>query len=294
MYENFYNLTAAPFSLLPDADFLFLSKRHCRVSNILEYGLVTRAGFVVITGEVGTGKTTLLRRYIKNVDPHVQLGIINNPTSSSGRLLDWVCTAFEVDALQGEDEARLYHKFVDYLVAQYAVGKCAVLIVDESQNLNAEKLEELRMLSNVNNEKDQLLQIVLVGQPELLDRLKTNELRQFVQRISVHCHLDPLTAVETAFYIRHRLNVVGGNKKLFSDESCAAVYDYTGGVPRLINLLCDQALVYGFSEEEDTISFQIIDEVVADRAAGGLTPFLAGGTDLSRTIILKEIREACV
>lgn len=293
MYESFYNLTAAPFSLLPDADFLFLSKRHRRAKNVLDYGLVTRAGFVVMTGEVGTGKTTLLRRYIRNVESDVQLGIISNPTSASGRLLNWVCMAFEIECQPAEDEACLYHKFVDYLVEQYAAGKRAILIIDEAQNLNADRLEELRMLSNVNNEKDQLLQIVLVGQPELLDLLKQQNLRQFVQRISVHCHLEPLDAVETAYYVWHRLQTVEGDPDIFSPESCARIYYYTGGVPRLINLLCDQALVYGFSEDAETIEPFLIDEVVADRAQGGLSPFRLERDEKEIASILDEIQAVC-
>lgn len=273
MYEQFYNLTGAPFSLLPDADFLFMSRRHRRAINMLEYGILSQAGFMVITGEVGAGKTTVLRRYIKSAGQDVKLGIISNPTSASGRLLDWVCMAFEMDVPPQQDEARLYHDFVSFLVGHYAENRRAVLIIDEAQNLNAEKLEELRMLSNVNNEKDQLLQIVLVGQPELLERLKKTELRQFVQRISVHCHIDPLTPCETAAYIRHRLQVVGGAAELFSDRTCAFVHFYTGGVPRLINLLCDQAMVYAFSEDQKNISPETIEEVVQDRADGGLNPF---------------------
>lgn len=229
---------------------------------------------MVITGDVGAGKTTIVRRYIKNAAQDVRLGVISNPTSVSGRLLDWVCQAFDMEVAPDQDEARLYHQFVDFLVKQYATGKRAVLIIDEAQNLNAEKLEELRMLSNVNNEKDQLLQIVLVGQPELLEILKKPELRQFVQRISVHCHLDTLTPAETMAYIYHRLSIVGGASNLFDDRACATVHFFTGGVPRLINLLCDQALVYGYSEDQTRISSQIIAEVAQDRDASGLSPFL--------------------
>ncbi len=274
MYEQFFNFTGAPFSLLPDADFLFLSRRHSRAANLLEYGIFTQAGFMVITGDVGAGKTTIVRRYIKNAAHDVRLGVISNPTSASGRLLDWVCLAFDMDITPQQDEARLYHQFVDFLVKQYAVGQRCVLIIDEAQNLDIKKLEELRMLSNVNNEKDQLLQIVLVGQPELLENLKKPELRQFVQRVSVHCHLDALAPAETMAYIHHRLSVVGGAPYLFDERACATVHFFTGGVPRLINLLCDQALAYGFSEDQTHISSQVIAEVAQDRDASGLSPFI--------------------
>lgn len=298
MYESFYGLSGKPFSLLPDADFLFLSERHRRAVNILEYGIVTQAGFIVITGDVGAGKTTVIRRYLKNTGPDVTVGVITNSSASLGRLLSWVATAFEMEDY-GQNEVALYNGFVDFLLQQYAKGKRTVLVIDEAQNLKADMLEELRMLSNVNNEKDQLLQMVLVGQPELLDILKQPNLRQFVQRVSVHCHLDPLSASETAGYIRHRLGVVGGAPELFDDTACAAVHYFTGGVPRLINLLCDQALVYGFSEDKPRVDIETVTAVVTDRNRAGLSAFrdvTKGWTEnrflLELQGILGEIREA--
>src|SRR3984957_15412165 len=168
MYESFYGLSGKPFSLLPDAEFLFLSTNHRHAVNLLEYGMITKAGFIVISGDVGAGKTIIVRRYLKSVGPDVNVGLITNPSATLGRLLRWITMAFGLE-YNNQDDATLYSNFVDYLVAQYAKGKRAVLIIDEAQNLNAGMLEELRMLSNINNEKDQILQIVLVGQPELLD-----------------------------------------------------------------------------------------------------------------------------
>jgi type II secretory pathway predicted ATPase ExeA len=161
------------------------------------------------------------------------------------------------------------------LLTQYAKGKRTVLIIDEAQNMTVQMLEDLRMLSNVNNERDQLLQIILVGQPELLITLKREDLRQFVQRISVHCHLTSLTASETASYIRHRLSVVGGAAEIFDDVACAAVHHFTFGVPRLINLLCDHSLMYAFAEDDNFISFGTVMEVVLDRNMSGLSAFRA-------------------
>jgi type II secretory pathway predicted ATPase ExeA len=273
MYEGYYQLSGKPFSLLPDADFLFLSKLHRRVVNLLEYGIITQAGFIVVTGEVGAGKTTIIRRYLKRAGHDVTIGVITNSSQSLGNWLGWVTQAFGIDTQGKNDNAQLHNLFVDFLVQQYAGGKRTVLIIDEAQNLSASMLEELRMLSNVNNEKDQLLQIILVGQPELLDTLKRNDLRQFVQRISVHCHLEALPAPETAAYIRHRLSVVGGKPDMFNDQACAVVHYFTGGVPRLINLLCDQALMYGYSDDRKEIDAELICEVIADRATSGLTPF---------------------
>jgi len=289
MYESFYGLSDKPFSLLPDADFMFLSSRHRRAVNLLEYGILTQAGFMVITGDVGAGKTTVIRRYLKNVGSDVSVGVITNSSASFGRLLGWVAMAFELS--KGEkDEVALYNAFTDFLVSQYALGKRTVLIIDEAQNLKVEMLEELRMLSNINNEKDQLLQIVLVGQPELLEKLNRPELRQFVQRISVHCHLDPLIPSETAAYIRHRLKVVGGVPELFDDTACAAVHYFTGGVPRLINLLCDQAMVYGFSEDLKHINYEMVIAVVADRNQAGLSAFRGLMKDWTGASLKREFK----
>jgi len=297
MYKEFYGLSGMPFSLLPDADFLFPSRRHRRAINLMDYGIETQAGFMVITGEVGAGKTTVVRRYIKNAQQDVVVGVVTNPSQTLGRLLNWVAMAFDFKDTD-QDDAKLYHAFVAFLLEQYGSGKRTVLIIDEAQNLSAAMLEDLRMLSNVNNEKDQLLQIILVGQPELLETLKRPDLRQFVQRIAVHCHLDPLNPPETAAYIHHRLEMVGGSPDLFSDEACAAVHFFTGGVPRLINLLCDQSMVYGFSEDQPHISSEIIAEVALDRAGSGLSPFHAvpEGWDAWRlpqdtAAILKAIQE---
>jgi len=274
MYEEFFGLTGKPFSLLPDADFLFASRRHKRAIALLDYGTLTQAGFVAITGEVGAGKTTVVRRYLRSVGNDVCVGLITNPSRTIGRLLDWILSAFELEATGGaNDTAALYHRFVAFLLAQYAAGKRVVLMIDEAQNLGPEQLEELRMLSNVNNEKDQMLQVVLVGQPELLATLKTDALRQFAQRIAVHCHLDPLDPAETAAYIRHRLGIVGGAAGLFDDRACAAVHFFALGVPRLINLLCDQAMVYAFSDERRTIDAETVADVALDRARMGLSAF---------------------
>jgi general secretion pathway protein A len=273
MYESFYGFSAKPFSLLPDADFLYPSKAHKRVVNMLEYGVISQAGFVVISGEVGAGKTTIVRRFLKNAGPQVVIGSITNPSASLGRLLVWIAHAFDIKT-QTQDATDLYNGFVSFLLEQYAKGKRTILVIDEAQNLTMEMLEELRMLSNVNNERDMLLQVVLVGQPELLHALKKPELRQFVQRISVHYHLGPLSAPETAAYIRYRVTRVKGDPHLFDDEACAAVYRFTGGVPRLINLLCDHALVYGFSEDMKNIPAVLVAEVAIDRGRSGLSAFV--------------------
>lgn len=288
MYEVFFGLSAKPFSLLPDASFLFFSKRHKRVVNLLEYGTLTQSGFMVITGDVGAGKTTIIRHFLKHLEPTVSVGVITNPSKTIGSLLGWIATAFDIEAKDSE-QVTLYNAFIEFLLAQYGKGRRTVLIIDEAQNMTAQMLEDLRMLSNVNNERDQLLQIILVGQPELLITLKRDDLRQFVQRISVHCHLTSLTAAETAAYIRHRLSVVGGAPGLFDDVACAAIYYFTYGVPRLINLLCDHALMYAFAEEEDHVSFDTVIEVVSDRNSSGLSAFRVLSDEQTAEQILKDM-----
>ena len=292
MYEQFYGLREKPFSLLPDADFLYLSTRHRRALSLLDYGVAARAGFVVITGEVGTGKTTILRRFLRKTDNQLTVGLVTNASAAHQGMLDWVSAAFEL-AHQGRDHITLYNQFVDFLVAQYGAGKRTVLVIDEAQNLTSQMLEDLRMLSNVNNEKDALLQIVLVGQPELLETLNRQELRQFAQRISVHYHLEPLGAAETAAYIRHRLGVAGGTPDLFDDLACAAVYHFSGGVPRLTNLLCDLTMTYGFADGVSPVTIDTVIDVVQDRNQSGLTSFQAIPEDLDReglkALILQSI-----
>ena len=272
MYESFYGLSGKPFSLLPDADFLFFSKKHKHVVDLLEYSFLTQAGFMVISGDVGAGKTTALRYFLKKLGPEVTVGVITNSSKSLGRLLQWVVAAFAIESA-GKDDVQLYNTFVEFLVTQYSQGKRTVLVIDEAQNLSADMLEDLRMLSNVNNEKDQLLQIVLAGQPALLATLKHPDLQQFVQRIAAHCNLTPLEPYETSAYIRHRLGVVGGDPNIFDDNACAAVHFFTEGVPRLINLLCDYSLMYAFAEDKKQIDFHTIVEVVLDRDKSGLSAF---------------------
>ncbi|NBO17973.1 MAG: DUF2075 domain-containing protein [Proteobacteria bacterium] len=289
MYEEHFGLNGKPFSLLPDANFLYFSKRHRRVVNLLEYGAMTHAGFIVITGDVGAGKTTIIRHFLKNLDDKVSVGVITNPSESLGKLFGWIAAAFELP-MHDNDDVKIYNSFVEFLLQQYAAGKRTVLIIDEAQNMTTQMLEDLRMLSNVNNERDQLLQTILVGQPELLTTLKRPDLRQFVQRVSVHCHLTPLSAKETASYIRHRLSVVGAQRELFDDLACAAVHFFTYGVPRLINLLCDHALMYAFAEDEPVVSYRTVMEVALDRNSSGLSSFRPLEDDQSEEELVKELQ----
>ncbi|MBE1236769.1 AAA family ATPase [Phaeovibrio sulfidiphilus] len=272
MYEDFYGLTRKPFSLLPDSSFIYPARSHIKAMHVLEYGMLSAAGFVVLSGEVGSGKTMIIRRYLLSRKDDVAVGLITNASQTFGNLMTWIAMAYGFDHRDG-DYVSLYDRFVDFLLENYAEGKRTVLIIDEAQNLTERMLEDLRMLSNINNEMDQVLQIVLVGQPELLAMLRKPELRQFSQRITVHCHLTPLDLVDTTGYIRHRVSIAGGAPELFDDLACATIHYFSGGLPRLINLLCDVSLLYGFSQEQKVITFNTVVEAVEDREAGGLSPF---------------------
>ena len=271
MYESFYGFREKPFSLLPDPGFLYFTRKHRLALAMLEYGLANQAGFTVISGDIGTGKTTLIRHLLNSLDQELTIGLITNTHQSIGELMQWVLLAFDLD-YRDKSPVEMYRMLVDFVIEQYAQGRRTVLIVDEAQNLAVETLEELRMLSNINADKDQVLQIVLVGQPELRDKLRRPELVQFAQRITVDYHLEPLTQEETRELIRHRLQVAGGDPELFTDAACEAVHRYSGGVPRLINLLCDLALVYGFADQCERIDADLVTDVAREKQAGGLFP----------------------
>ena len=271
MYEQFYGLREKPFSLLPDPGFLYPSNKHRMAMTLLEYGLLNQTSFSVITGGIGTGKTTLIRHLLNQIDRNVTVGLITNTHRSFGELLQWVLMAFNLE-YAGNDKIALYQTFIDFLIREYARNRRTVLIVDEAQNMSPETLEELRMLSNVNTDKDQVLQVFLVGQPGLRDTLRRPDLEQFAQRIAVDYHLEGLNASETREYIRHRIVIAGGNPDLFEDAACEAIYRHSGGIPRLINLLCDTALVYGYAEGAPRITVTLANDVAHEKRKGGIFP----------------------
>ena len=271
MYESFYGLKEKPFSMLPDPGFLYLSKKHQKALTLFEYGLMNHAGFCVISGEIGSGKTTILRKLLENMDRSVSVGMITNTHKGFGELLDWVLSAFDIHE-KGLTQVEKHQRFIDFLLEQYAAKKTTLLIVDEAQNMAADKLEELRMLSNVNSDKDQVLQIILAGQPELKDTLRLPELKQFVQRIAVDYHLGSLDQEDTCSYIAHRLSVAGAEKEIFTEEASKLIYKYSGGTPRLINLLCDTAMVYGFADQQTVIDENLVAEMIIERMQNSLVP----------------------
>ncbi len=269
MYLEFYGLREHPFTLQPDPGFLYLGKRHSMAYTLLEYGVYNQAPISVITGEIGAGKTTLLRHLLDNLDgEEVTVGLISNTHRAFGNLLEWISLAYDLP-FEGKSEAALYRQFVDFLIQQYAEGRRTVLIVDEAQNMDPDTLEELRVISNVNADKDQVLQLVLAGQPELRETLRRPDLEQFAQRVAVDYHLRPLEPDESDAYIRHRLEVAGGDPELIEAAARRFIHHQSGGIPRLINNLCDTALVYGFAAQQRPVTAELVHEVVQDRIRNG-------------------------
>ncbi len=271
MYEKFFGLHEKPFSLTPDPAFLYPTRTHLMALTLLEYGIANQSGFCVVTGEVGCGKTTLIRHWLNQLDASVVVGLISNTNRSFGKLLQWVCVAFGLEHA-GKDDAALYETFVGFLVEQYGLGRRVTLIVDEAQNLDIQMLEELRVLSNINADKHMVLQTFLVGQPELRETLRQPALRQLAQRISVDYHLPVLSQMDAYSYVRHRLQVAGGSPDLVQGDAIRLAHAAAGGVPRLINQLCDTALVYAYSDQVPSVKAELMEQVISDRRQGGLWP----------------------
>jgi general secretion pathway protein A len=270
MYEAFYGLREKPFSILPDPDLIFWGRMHTMAFTMLEFGVMNNAGFTVITGEIGSGKTTLVRYLLKRLSPSITTGLISNSPQGRQELMQWIMMSLG-QPFEG-DYPYLFKKFQDLLNSQYAARRRTILIIDEAQNLESEALEHLRMLSNINADKHQILQLVLVGQPQLRELLLQPKLHQFAQRISSDFHLRPLSVEEVADYITFRLQAVGSRTPLFTRDACVRIARASGGVPRMINVLCDTALVYGFSGQARTISAALVDDVIRDKSQYSLYP----------------------
>jgi len=291
MYEEFYHLNERPFTLSPDPAFLFLGKSHRRAMNVLEYGVASNSGITVISGEVGTGKTTLVRNLLAEMGDDYTVGMVTNTQHDFGDLLKWVLQAYGLESDEN-DRVKLYKRLVDFVTREHRAGHRVILIIDEAQNLSAEALEDIRMLTNINVDKHIVLQLILVGQPELLEKLRKKELRQFAQRVSADYLLEPLTYRETEQYIKHRIRVAGGDENLFVKAAFATVYYHSGGIPRVINTICDMALVYGYADETTRIKKEIILDAIRDRKVGGLVMrddqnFNQAAEDLRQQIIDK-------
>jgi len=269
MYKQFFGLKEKPFTILPDPSYLYMSEGHAKALTLLRYSIIGRQGFTVITGEIGAGKTTLINRLLEELDEDVTVGLLNFTDPGAVELNEWIAMAFSLD-YAGKSRVELYEDFISFLISQYAQGKYTVLIVDEAQNLVIKGLEKIRMLSNVNADKEHLLHLILVGQPQLRELLRAPDLEQFVQRVSVSYHLERLSLKDSKAYILHRLMVAGAGERIFSPQALKLLSEASCGVPRIINALCDLALVYGYSSGKRLIDVRIIKSVLEDREKMGL------------------------
>ena len=268
MYLKHYGFSKKPFSLIPDPEFMHFSDKHKLAYSLLKYGINEQTGLTVITGEIGSGKTTLLRYVLQKINyQKIVVGLIDNTHESWGDLSAWIATAFNIEYIS-QDKARVYKDIKSFIIKKFAEGKRVLLIVDEAQNMSEATLEELRLLMNINAGSDFLLQIILVGQPELLNTLTKPSLMQLAQRVSVEYHLEALSANETSAYINSRIKKANCERAIFDCQALEKIHQCSGGIPRLINILCDNALVYGYSLDRDTIGEDIILSIANSRKIG--------------------------
>ena len=270
MYTSYYDLKEKPFNLLPDPDFFYMSSDHENAYVHLEYAVFENKGFVVVSGEIGAGKTTLINLLIKKIEQNVKIGLINNTSVTPEQLIKVICSEYELD-VHGMDKTEMLERLHSFLLDQFSQKQRVILIIDEAQNLSVEAIEEIRMLSNFEAEKHHLIQIFLLGQPELIYTLQNKNLEQFVQRITVYCHLKGLKREDVEKYIIHRLKVAGCRKtNIFNRQAIDAISTYSEGIPRLVNNICDTSLVYGFADQVKIINKNIVDTVVKARESGGI------------------------
>ncbi|KHT38161.1 ExeA family protein [Vibrio sinaloensis] len=258
MYKQHFGFTELPFSIVPNSRFLFQSQRHKEAITRLNAGLGEGGGFAMLTGEVGTGKTTVARAMLRALDDNIQAGLILNPTFSNSELLEAICDEFALDYPQDASLKQLSQTIHQFLLGSYANGIQTLLVIDEAQHLSAEVLEQLRLLTNLETESQKLLKVLLIGQPELQQKLQMPQLRQLAQRITGRYHLLPLNEKETAEYIRFRLEFAGGQRELFTSKSLKLIANQTLGIPRLINLVCDAALKQAYSVGESAPSYSTV------------------------------------
>jgi type II secretory pathway predicted ATPase ExeA len=268
-YLSHFGLSRRPFSLLPDPDFLFWSPSHKRAHAVLEYGLMSRAPLTMGTGAIGAGKTTLVHQLLRGLGRDVRVGLISNASDLRGELLYWVLSALGQSPERGADPAAVFEAFQKTLIDTYAEGRRVVLIFDEAQTLGRDRLEELRMLTNINTGSDVLLQIVLVGQPDLHDTVRRPDMEQFIQRVAASFHLPAMTAEIQAQYIDHRVRVAGADRRVFAPAALAGIHAATGGVPRLTNQICDLAMLYAYSADKPVVDAACVQHVLDDGVLPG-------------------------
>jgi type II secretory pathway predicted ATPase ExeA len=253
-YLEHFKLEKSPFGLTPDPEFVYWSKQHARAKAYMESTIWLSDGFVVITGEIGSGKTTLLQSFLSELDDDIVYAVISQTQLTATQFLQSVLTEFGFKPFN-KKKVELLDMLNMFLIEQYSAGKKVILIVDESQNLSAKVLEEIRLLSGIETSKEKVLRIILAGQPELKDTLDSDRLKQLVQRVRLRFHLGTLDLQDMRAYIQHRVKVAGGNcDELFADDAFDVIYRYSGGVPRLINTICDSALLVAFADEKDSIT----------------------------------------
>jgi general secretion pathway protein A len=274
MYLSFYGLTEKPFSITPDPRYLYLGGRHAEALAHLVYGITEAGGFVQLTGEVGTGKTTVVRSLLAKQPDNTEIALILNPRMNANEFIATLCSELGIflpdKALGSEKE--LIDILNRYLLKAHAQGKRVVLIVDEAQNLTPELLEQVRLLTNLETETQKLLQIILIGQPELRDMLARNDLRQLAQRITGRYHLDPLSRDESAAYVRHRLRIAGATVEIFTNGALAELYRVSGGIPRLLNIIGDRALLGGYSADRHVVTASLIRRAASEVSGRRVTP----------------------
>ena len=264
MYLDPFKLKELPFRLSPDPQFLYLSKQHARAKAYMESTIWFTDGFVVITGEIGSGKTTLIESFLKEIQSDVVIAQINQTQVSAVDFLQAVLVQFGFSPFKMK-KAELIATLNNFLIEQYAAGRKVLLIVDEAQNLSMRVLEEIRLLSGVETTKEKVLRIILAGQPELNEKLDAPELIQLTQRIRLRFHLTTLSAQEMRAYIQHRLEVAGaGDRQIFSEDCFVEIYKYTGGVPRLVNTLCDTSLMAAFTSDRDVVTLADIHQAIEE------------------------------
>mgnify|MGYP000958546198 CR=1 FL=1 len=283
MYTSFFGLSEKPFAITPDPRYLYLSERHAEALAHLLYGINESGGFIQLTGEVGTGKTTVVRTLLSRVPQHADVAVILNPRVTPAEFVLTVCE--ELGVPLKESERGSVKEMIDALnrrlLATHASGRRVILIVDEAQNLEADVLEQVRLLTNLETATQKLLQIILIGQPELRELLERNDLRQLAQRITGRYHLNPLTREETHGYIRHRLRVAGASGEIFTPAALDEVFRISGGIPRVINVTCDRALLGAFTTDTRRINAALVRRAAGEvdavrRAAGAVTNFREG------------------
>jgi general secretion pathway protein A len=294
MYERFYQLRERPFALSPDPEYLYPSRVHQEALDYLRYGLESQAGFIVITGEIGSGKTTLLQTILRSLDSETTVARIVNTLLEPRELLETIMIDFGLDPA-GRSKPVLLRDLSQYLVDQRLAGRPVLLVIDEAQNLSLGALEELRILSNLETEKSKLLQIVLVGQPNLRDKLAAPELEQLRQRITVSYHLGPLDADETGHYINHRLRRAAlGTPMAFPRAATDLIHARSRGVPRIINVICDAALVFGYAEERRVFDGAMIAEVLGELETTGVLPASVPAEERPRRVAPAAVATAAV